>query len=355
MMMKTATAEVSLRSARYLGVFPRLKNDQMTLIGQDGGQSISLGDKFLFVFSDTLVAPSNNLAIKNPHPPSPIPTPYGQQSIFLANTAGISDERDLRRALAHLRYFTDDEGLPREILSPDKETERRRVRFWPEHGVFIDGRVYLFYLGIQTIDSHSIWGFRNVGTGLMVLNPETGETRQVLDGRDWCLWKADADDFHFGVQVVHENDYVYIFASFRRGFDTSARLARVHPQQIEDLAAYEYLSSTQPRWTSNFAGSYDLGECSNEYSVSFNQYLQKYIMIYLDGHQKTLMLRTADQLWGPYTPPRKLVTVPYEKASELIYLGFEHAHFSEENGKRIYISYCQPHFVANSLLTVTFA
>jgi hypothetical protein len=352
--MMTAMAGVSLKSARYLGVFPRLKNERMTLVGQDGGQSISLGDKFLFVFSDTLVAPSNNLAIRNPHPPSPIPTPYGQKSIFLANTAGVSDERDLRRALANLSYFTDDEGLPREILSPDKETERRRVRFWPEHGVFIDGQVYLFYLGIQTIDSHSIWGFRNVGTGLMILNPETGETSQVLDDGYWCLWRANADDFHFGVQVILEHDYVYVFASVRQGFATSARLARVSPQYITDPAAYEYLSSTQPDWTGNFESSCDLGECSNEYSVSFNHYLQKYIMIYLDGHQKTLMLRTAEQIWGPYTPPGKLVAVPYEKASELIYLGFEHAHFSEENGRRIYISYCQPHFVANSLLTVTF-
>jgi hypothetical protein len=352
--MTSGSRSVSLQSARYLGIFPRLKNEHMTLIGQDGGQSISLGDKFLFVFSDTLIAPEHNGATGKHHSPSPHPTPYARGSIFLGNTAGISEERDLRRAFEHLRYFTDEEGLPREILSPDKETERRRIRFWPEHGVFIDGLVYLFYLGIQTVDFTTVWGFRNLGTGLMILQPETGETKPVLNGRDWCLWRADADDFHFGVQVIHEQDYVYAFASVRRGFVIGARLARVRTEQITNPAAYEYLSSPGPEWTRNFTASYDLGECSNEYSVSFNRYLQKYMMIYLDGYQKTLMLRTAEHLWGPYAPPRKLVSVPYSKASELVYLGFEHPHFSERNGQTIYISYCQPHFTTNSLLTVTF-
>jgi len=45
--------------------------------------------------------------------------------------------------------------------------------------------------------------------------------------------------------------------------------------------------------------------------------------------------------------------VPHRPASEVVYIGFEHARFQEDGGRVIYASYCQPRFSANSLVKLS--
>jgi Domain of unknown function (DUF4185) len=348
--MTTATA---IRSTRYLGAFPGARTEAWSMIGQDGGQSIDLGDRALFVYSDTVIAALGDApgAVPFTAPPA---SPAGARPVLRANCAGLSGETDVVRALTRLRYYTDDDGLPREILTPTPAEREDRIRFWPAHGVFIDGDVYLYYLGVQTIDPGSVWGFRTLGAGLAVLDPDTGECRRVRRHGSWAFWDVVADDLHVGVQVLRDAEYVYVFASVRSGLRTGARLARIEAGRITDAAAYEFLRSSRPTWGPGLAAACDLGECTPDYSVSFNPYLGKYALIYVDGYRKTLMLRTADELWGPYSPPQRLVRVPYKRSSELVYLAFEHPRFRKNAGEIIYVSYCQPYFTANSLATVRF-
>jgi hypothetical protein len=77
-------------------------------------------------------------------------------------------------------------------------------------------------------------------------------------------------------------------------------------------------------------------------------------MVYVDSYDKVLYLRTADGLWGPYSAPQKVARVPHEPSSELIYLGFEHPKFRADDGAKIYISYCQPHFYPNAVVQLRF-
>ena len=51
-----AVLRSSIRAVRYIGTLPRRHTNLWVLFGQDGGQSIDLGDRTLFVFSDTLLA-----------------------------------------------------------------------------------------------------------------------------------------------------------------------------------------------------------------------------------------------------------------------------------------------------------
>ncbi len=344
---------VTIRSARYVGAFPRLRSDSWILVGQDGGQSIDLGRETLFVFSDTLLAPGRNVRHLD-YRRAPLPTPLGDRGIFLANTAGLSSGQDLRQALAGMSYYMDEKGLPREILEPTPEEREQDIRFWPEHGICVDGKVYLYYLGIQTIDHSSIWGFRNCGIGLAVLDPQTGTCSRIRQGDDWCLWRAAAEDFHFGVQVIGDGEDVYVFGSLREGHQVRAILARVKADRITEPAAYEYLCSPQPDWHPDLGQACALGESAPEFSVSFNPYLGKYLLAYVDGPRKTLMLRTADRLFGPFSPPSRVGRVPCEPSSELVYLGFEHPKFAANGGERVYLSYCQPHFTPNGLVEVRF-
>jgi len=349
-----------IHSSRYIGRFPQTRTPTYCVAGQDGAQSITLGGqhsgKTLFLFSDTLLLTSQR---RDPgHSPFHMASPAGTESLFLANCAAVAEGSELPAALRSLRYFEDAEGRPLEILEPDARERFRQMRFWPEHGIFLDGLVYFYYLGVQTVDAGSAWGFRNLGAGLAELDPGTGQTRRFSARGDSLPWRNPVADFHFGVHVTLEDNWVYVFASLRDSIQSFGRLARVRPNRITEPEEYTFLSSNQageePTWSRDLAESCSLGHTASEFSVSWNAWLGKYTMLYVEEYCKRLVMRTADHLWGPWGEPQDLIGVPHQKSSALAYLGFEHAGFQQENGRKIYVTYCEPHFSSASLLTVTF-
>lgn len=339
-----ATVTPRLHSSRFHGAFPQVRTPRYVIVGQDGGQSIRAGEQTLFLFSDTLLLAGSG----------PGARAAGTSDHFLANCAAISHETNLENALAGLRYFHDGEGLPREILPANHRDRFRRVRFWPEHGVFLNGRVYFYYLGVQTTGASSVWQFRTVGAGLAEFDLENGTARRIEHRGDWVLWRNPADDLHFGVYVLTAGEYVYVFGSSRTGVQSTAWLARVRADRIAERDSYEYLASTEPTWSSEIAQACSLGPAAAEFSVNYNAWLGAYTMIYLDEYRKRLKVRIAEQLWGPYSEEVDLIGVPHQDDSLFVYLGFEHAGFQRENGRKIFVSYCEPHFAASSLLSATF-
>jgi hypothetical protein len=77
-------------------------------------------------------------------------------------------------------------------------------------------------------------------------------------------------------------------------------------------------------------------------------------MVYVDPYHKDLFIRFADQVSGPYSTPKKIGRLPHHLESELIYMSFEHPKFSVEDGKKVYITYCQPFFSSNEIVELCF-
>jgi hypothetical protein len=329
-------SELPLAAVRHLGSAPLGAGPGWQLAGQDGGQTIDLGDDTLFVFSDTLLR-----------------LQAGGQ-LLLANCAARASGRRLPEALAGLRYYADARGLPRRILCATAAESARRVRLWPAHGALVGGRVYLFYLGIEFFNPRSAWGFRNLGSGLAVLDPETGEALRLRRGTDWCLWKAHGDDFHFGVQTLRAGEWLYVYSSTRHGYHSQAGIARVPAARVGEPDAYGFLDGSGG-WSARAADAVSLGPAGNDFSVSYDAYLGRYLMVFVDAYDKRLLLRHAPEPWGPWSPPQVACALPHQPGSELIFLGLEHPRFAEDGGRTVYITYGQPHFVQNSLVSLTFA
>ncbi len=349
--------KVRLHATRYVGAFPRIETPKYVIFGQDGGQSIDLlDDRVLFLFSDTLVVsaePSEaTTADWDPGPPRPH---TGGCEVFLPNCAAVAPKRSYKEALAALEYLEGGDGLPRQLLPALARERFQRIRFWPEHGVRIGDFVYLYYVGVQTVDPSSSWGFRAAGAGLARVDVATLNATRLTRQGDWRLWETNADDLHFGVCVRHDADYVYVYFSTRDGLAMKSHLARVKAAAIEELEAYEYLTSSSPTWSPERADAVSLGECAPEYTVHYNRHLHKYVMLYIDSFLRVIKLRTADAWWGPFSAPQSLIRVPSDPKSELIYLGFEQAAFEEREGRRVFFSYSQPHFTMNSSVVLDFA
>ena len=231
------------------------------MIGQDGGQSIDLGDRTLMVFADTLLMPRDADAAPE-HQWEELPeyaADFGERSVFLANCAAILDGADLRAGLRELRFFSDAAGFPIEILEPTEEEHAAYTRFWPAHGIRTDDGVFLYYLGIETLDPRDPWGFRNVGVGLARLDPETGKSERIRRDGEWRLWAPRSDDFHFGVQVLAEDGHAHVFGSARDDLDVTALLARVAVADIAEPDAYRFYDPERDAWTSDVAAAGSLG------------------------------------------------------------------------------------------------
>ncbi len=324
----------TVASARSLGPGPHPAGEGWTILGQDGGQSIVVGDEVLFVFSDTLIAS---------HQPG-----GGESTHVLANSAAFAGAGgSLAEAVAGMRFLTDATGFPRPVLASTPAEHAAGLRFWPEHGCTVEDEVYLFYLGIETVDPGDAWGFRNRGVGLAVLDREAATARRVGGDGGWLLWSADADDFHLGVQVLRHGDDVHVFGSRRHGLDVEAIVARVDAGHIADPSAYRFLGDGGS-WVADVAAARSLGPAGGDYSVSRNHHLGCYLMVYVDSHSKDLLVRRADAVTGPYSPPERVGRVPHDPGSELVYLAFEHPAFAGDGGSRIVVTYSQPYFTMNS-------
>ncbi|MGH2537013.1 MAG: DUF4185 domain-containing protein [Candidatus Promineifilaceae bacterium] len=346
-----AAGEVAF--TRYLGTFPRVQNERWALVGQDGGQSIDLGEATLFVFADTLLA-LGQPAGKGRRPPFA----FGrdEQHYFMANCAAVTSGNGLRGALAEQRYYAEGEAeMPSQILEPTAEEQAAAIRFWPAHGILTDGRVYLYYLGIQQGQSESMWDFRNLGVGLATVDPATGACQRLRQAGEWRFWQTAGDDLHVGVQALRQGDELFVFGSLRHGLTLEAILGRVALAQIGDPAAYRFFRPESGDWVADLGAAGGLGPCGSDYSVSYNAHLGRYLMIYLDSFDKTLWLRTAEAIWGPYSRPRRIGRVPHQPNSDLVYLAFEHPQFAADGGRRVYVSYCQPYFAAIGLVEIGFA
>jgi hypothetical protein len=299
--VSTASA---IRSARRLGSFPRPRTNSWTMIGQDGGQSIDLGERTLIVFADTLLMPTG--ADGAPEHRSEVPqyaAGFGERSVFLANCAAVLDgARPPRRppgAQLPLRLSRLSDRDPR--ADPARARGASALLAGPRHP---DGRWRLRLLPrIETLDPRDPWAFRNVGVGLARLDPESDRRERIRLGGEWCLWAPRSDDFHFGVQgAARGSRPVRVRQQPRRS--RCQRPPGQGPRRRHRRPRRIRLLRPGPRGVVRdveSAGS--LGPCGSDYSVSFNSYLGKYLMVYVDAFSKELAVRFADRPEGPYSVP----------------------------------------------------
>jgi len=327
------------------------------MFGQDGGQSIDLGDgRILFLFSDTLLAVQDTALLSGRAAPVPTRSPLGSAALFLPNCCALAERQaTFVKTLEGMRYLSDSAGVPRILLVAREREQFEQLRFWPEHGVRLGDAVYLYYLGIQTVDPNLSFGFRHAGTGLARLDLNTMTATRVTHRGEWRIWATTRDDLHVGVCVVPVEEWLYVYCAARDGVHTEAHLMRVQPQNIEDAGAYEYLSSCAPTWSAAREDALSLGESATEYNVRFNAHFGQYMMSYVDAFSKAITVRFAPHPWGPFGPPKPLILVPSAPDVPMVYLGFEHSLFEEQGGARIYLSYSQPEFSMNASVQLTFA
>jgi hypothetical protein len=139
-------------------------------------------------------------------------------------------------------------------------------------------------------------------------------------------------------------------------------LARVPPDRIEDLSAYEYLveaptlehPEVKSQWASEFEPSAVLFDSvPNEMSAAFNPHSRTHLAIHAQGRDGKIVMRTAPERAGPWSEPQLVYEVERDDPNTFVYAAKEHPELARDGGRRIFITFVNSASYIPELLEVT--
>jgi len=345
----------------YNDLGPQFVNNNHNMVGQDGAYSIPLNGKTLWYFGDTLIGrrPKGSLWYIDGRPVGGLDmSGKGTIDKMLTNTGLILNDSQASNGLINYNYILDNSNNIRSLIPLNQDEDHNKIRIWCQHGITIGTDVYLSFIKVEMFEKpKSILPveFEILGSGFAKGTVDKWKfSRLEYDGGDLFWGKENP---RFASAMIRENNWIYCYGVKQlQNNEQHCYLARVPIDKIEDLNSFEYLSSNKPTWDKDCSKAVSLfTDIPNELSVSYNNYLGKYLAVHSLGLSGKIVGRTADHLWGPWSDPITLwevstnhdTSLPYPK---LIYAGKEHPELAQDDGQTIYITYIEfeeyfPHLV----------
>lgn len=207
----------------------------------------------------------------------------------------------------------------------------------PMEGISLGSKMYIYHTTDSSTASQIDRDEARMGRSVLAVSADDGYSFTYL-------YDVSTDKF-INVSVVQVNpaDWVgfpdsssaglAIFGSgdYRRDV---VYLAYQPTAQIEQRGSYRYFSgldaSGRPGWSTEESKAQPLTDqpCVGEFSVSYNRFIRKWIMLYncFLPASRGINLRTADRPWGPWSPP-EILFQPWDDGG---YCHFMHASWSSQ-------------------------
>jgi hypothetical protein len=221
---------------------------------------------------------------------------YGRErSDWRSNTmAKMADVESPAGGLEIEHFISDPSGRATELLSSQKVYWVEQTVI-PTNGTSVDSRMILHYMSVRRWVAPGQWRINHAG---LAYSDDGGQT-WTKTGPVW------AETSNFGqvafVQDDSEPGSVYLFG-IPAGRFGQVRLARVPGAGILRSAAYEYWDGSGWSRAESEAATV-VPAPVGELSVAWSGYLERWVMMYLDERVDAIVVRTADELTGPWTKP----------------------------------------------------
>lgn len=263
--------------------------------GGDGVFSAPLGpERILWLFGDTFIGE----VADNRH----------VQALLVNNTLAL--QRGLRPETAAVDFFhgRDAAGRPEAFVRPVDGVGW----FWPYHAILTEAGLFLFLIQVERTADPLAFGFQLVATWLgHVVNPEDPPGDWVV--RQHKLpWGSGTR--LFGSALLRQGDQVYIFGVVDEKAAGVLRkdviLARAPADRPEEFGRWRFWSGAG--WSAEAdAAAPVCRDAANEFSVSFQPALGRYLMVYTRGSLSAdIVLRHAPAPEGPWSDPIALYRCP---------------------------------------------
>lgn len=254
------------------------------LFGRDGGVSVKLGDKILWLFGDTFW-----------NPPSEDGVQYRTNT---AATAPASDPYNLSEPL-------DSTGAPYQFIpfNPTQQaynnaaTNKSHDRYiiWPDRTINISpNSAYIFYKNLKSTPKSGGGTLSPVGIGVAQVNAGTTITPTIVNE---ALFSTNETQF---VPELTHGDYVYAFNCIPGFLVGDCAVARAPKTQLINRSAYQFWDGST--WQSDINQiSRDIEGSTNSMSIIYSEYLNKYVMLAAVSFGTKLYIKTADEPQGPWS------------------------------------------------------
>lgn len=284
------------------------------IVGRDGGASVVLGGKILWLYGDTFYRPDFS-----PNPPTP--------DIWRSATASYSNFSDPYNAI---QGGVDGRGNPLQVipLSPEEAAYNRtknnpedRYIVWPSGQVAQDSNTALLFF-LRFLSGAN----RTAGTsGIGVATLHTGEG--VATRQPDLLFGPNEPGFR---ESMVKDDYVYLYA-IDCGSD-NCPLARAPLVQATRRSAYTFWDGSG--WNMDVTRAVPVVPASNYgFSVMWSEALGKYVDAKIGNLSRQVYFSFADAPQGPWSTPVKA----FELAGETTYVPYFHPELSQ--GNSVFMSY----------------
>lgn len=287
------------------------------IAGADLGHMFDMDGRLYMVFGDTF-----GCCIPGSGGP-------GDAQDWRSNTMAVIDDANPADGLTFAGMIEDRPGHASQLLGPGRDDNT----LIPTNGIAIGERMYLHYMAVREWGNPGHWDLNQSG---IAWSDDKGQTWHKDEN---AVWPGDSN---FGqVAFTRKDGYVYLLG-IPGGRFGSVQLARVPEADLLDAASYQYYTGAaatggdQPAWSADRMAAVPIVPAPvGELSVLWNDALGQWILTYLNEDKAALVIRAADELWGPWSDESVLVS---GKDYPQLYGAFLHPMLVEENGAVIYFT-----------------
>ncbi len=224
-----------------------------------------------------------------------------------------------------------------------------RTWFWPNDGVVVNGRLFLYSLRMREGGSGS-FAFEVDGVSLLAARASDRPAFSRYAQTDTPLYlpaSGSAGETTYGMALLPHtptagapspDGYLYVYGLRNDAFNKRLLVARVLPQQIANFTAYRFWDGAA--WNADIAAAEPVtGRVSSEFSVSPLADGRYLLVFQLDTLSNQVAVRYGASPVGPWSDYTVVYTAPEDDLTRdtYTYNAKAHPHLSEPD--RLLISY----------------
>ena len=226
-------------------------------------------------------------------------------------------------------------GYAKELISSAK-IDFVEMTCIPTAAISYNGNIYIYYMSV----SHwgMVGGNWDCNNASIAMSTDNGQTFTKIST---ISWSGTGNFIQFGVAQtttsLSTGDFLYLLATPAGRYD-ACYLCRVVIEDLLVQTQYEYFSGFDefgdPIWEESESEAEAIFSSPvGELSIMWNDFLNKWTAFYFDTIQLTIVVRTADELWGPWSSSQKIVGAAEYPS---LYGSYVHPDFVENNGETVY-------------------
>ncbi|MBN1489957.1 MAG: DUF4185 domain-containing protein [Phycisphaerae bacterium] len=251
------------------------------------------------------------------------------------NTMAYTTDTDPADGITFDGWITSSPSWACEIIHSGRQTPVTEI---PTGAISIGDRLYVWYMSVEAWGT--VGGQWTCNYGGLAYSDDDGWSFTVVDSFEFpgdgnfvMVAAATRTDPYGG-----EDPYVYVWGTPAGRFG-GVKLARILPQDIANLAAYQYMGGLvdgRPTWTTAEAdGVIIVPAPVGEMSVMYNAAARVWTMLSFDENRDAIELWQARTPWGPWFGP---ITVTTGRTYPGLYGSYMNPLYVGNDGQSVYFT-----------------